>query len=193
MQDELLDKMQRGLGWASVTFLSCVNLAVIGAVPIFALPGGIEFDFLNAGVPFLVGIAYIVTVLSWRLAPFNEETKFSAAAAKKFLWLTATGGALALWPPMLFAWGNGWNPEPGHWHALTIIAFESKSSSKAGSSIDSYVARDPKTGWTIDVPANYRQTLRFNQGDCVSVLVRPGRFGLDWVDRVERRNCFNHK
>lgn len=189
MHDGFIAKLGRGLGWVTVTIVGILLGILVALLPSTIFPGPLHTDFTNGRLVDAFALIYVAAMLLWRLLPFTRPVRFSLAASGRFLWLTVTAFALAFWPLGLAAWFNGWNSSSKTSHDMAIIAFTSTQVRSAITPIETFIAREAHTDWTADIHADEQRKRTFRVGDCVTITVRSGRLGLDWIEDAKLRQC----
>ena len=189
MQGGYVGKLGRGLGWLAITIVAIALGIAIAVVPLSFLPGLLHTDFVQGDWVRLVGLAYLIAAFSWRLSPIGRATRFSFKALRRFLWLAVSAFALAFWPLGIIVWINGWGTTNETYYDLVIVEYKTTTVRPAVTPIETYIARDPRSGWTTDLIATPERKHNFRMGDCVTVAVKSGRLGLDWIEDAKVRRC----
>lgn len=190
MTSDLIAKIVRGFCWLATLLLSFALGAAIAFIPLSLLPGPLNTDFVHGTPVKLTGLGFIAGLLIWRLTPVFQQVRFSIFAARKFLWLSVSGFAMAFWPVGLAVWFNSYNVATFTVHEMIITGVESIAIDRAVSSIESFKMRELATGWEAELEVTDQRKQLLTVGRCVKILVRPGRLGLDWIDDVRPMECF---
>ena len=170
-----------------VTFITGALLAFI---PLTALPGELQTDFVNGSWVGPVGVAVLGVLLAVRLGPLAQKrTEPWWPSTLRFMWRFLSTFVVLFWVAGMLLWLNSFGVTASRTHDMLVTGYDESAARGAVSTINHYKLAELGTSWRADLQPTYERDELLNVGECVQITVRPGRLGFAWISDARPIKC----
>lgn len=172
-----------------VTFIAAALLAFI---PLTALPGELQTDFVNGSWVLPIWVAVFGVLLAVRLGPLSQkEAEPWWPSTLRAMWRFLSTFVACFWLAGAVLWLNSFGVQASRTHDMLVTGYEESAARGAVSTINHYKLAELGTSWRADLQPTYERDEFLKVGECVRVTVRPGRLGFDWISDARPIECHN--
>lgn len=186
----LVVRAGQAVGSAMAVMAAFVISALVAFIPLTALPGELQTNFVRGSwiAPVWIGIFLVLlTVRLGRLA--NQRDQPWWPSTRSFMWRTISTFVVFFWVTGGLLWINAFGVTKGREHEMRVAGQEDVGDRRAVSTIRYYKLAEVGTSWRADLQSDYGLDNRLKVGDCVRITVRSGRLGLDWISDAHPTAC----
>ena len=129
----------QAIGTAVALVVTFVAAALIAFIPLTALPGELQTDFVNGSWVLPIGVAILAVLLVVRLGPLvQQRTDQWWPSTRRFVWRFLSTFVGFFWLAGLLLWLNSFGVQAVRTHDMKIVGFEQRTTRGAVSTIDHY-------------------------------------------------------
>ncbi len=185
-----LTRVGRTIGTAALLVVTFTVAALIAFVPLTALPGDMQTDWVNGALVMPVGLMFFVILFTLRLSPAaGQETESWWPSTSRLMWRLLSTFVAFFWLAGGCVWLNSYGVRQSRPHNMRVIGYEERSAGPATSRIRHYKLVEIGTSWRADLQPTDARDAFLRVGTCVRITVRRGRLGLDWISDARPIKC----
>ena len=186
----LIVRTGQAIGTLVALVVTFVAAALIAFVPLTALPGDFQTDFVNGSWVLPIWIGILVLVFSLRLGPLAQQKSDPWwPSTLRSMWRLLSTFVAFFWLAGALAWLNAFDVQESRAHDMLVVGYVERAARAGGSTVKHYKLVEEDTSWRADLQSTHSRDAFLKVGACVRIAVRPGRLGLDWISDAQPIKC----
>ena len=169
-----------GLAMYAVTFVAA---AIVAFVPLTALPGELQTNFVNAGwLKFAYLVAGVAALSALSSTMLSQGGSWRGTLRSCLILLAGFVGFFWLFGGLI--WLNAYSVQGGRERDTVIVCCETGANEN-----NHYRIAEIGSSWQADLESTHERDAFTYKGACIRVTVRQGRLGLDWISDARPIEC----
>lgn len=186
----LVSKIGQAIGSFIAVVVTFVTAALVACLPLAALPGELQTDFVTGSWIIPVGGGALGLALTVRLRPLaQQEGQPWWPSTLRSMWRFFSTFVAFFWLAGALLWLNAYGVKAGRTHDMLVVGYEERTGRPGGSTINHYKLSEIGRNWRADLQPTYERASFLKVGACVRIIVHQGRLGLDWIGDAHPIEC----